>query len=250
MRYCSLRFLCGFLLFCDVGQADIDCDGLDDVLTTNLALSVFHSSTVATAMLWVRVGSGGSGGTFCWDAPPYLADDTLSWVLAQQPAGTVCGFVDDGTAGQRVESPATAGTWVHLASTLTGGLFSFYKDGTLVGTAGIGPIGAMTGVLRLCGHVGEVKYVQARVTEVAVYPVAVPAGEIATLGRSRQRGRGRSAPTGYWPLTQCPDGQGLDGAGFLDRAGFGRTMTADNGANNTGMTCRASALLRHPWGPH
>lgn len=231
--------------------ADIQCDGVDDVLLTGLALSTFIQADQGTMMLWVKVGTGGGSGTFCWDGKVYAGDGQQVWALGEQASLQVCGFLYDAAAANHVHTAAaTTGTWTHLALRLGGGQVSFWRDGVQVSTQAAGNVFSLAGLLSVCAYPDGSGGAAATITEVALYNLAVPDGELATLGRSRQRGLGRSAPSGYWPLTRCVDGQGLDGAGFVDHSWHGRTLVADNGANNTGMVCRASAALRHPWGPH
>ena len=53
---------------------------------------------------------------------------------------------------------------------------------------------------------------------------------------------------GYWPLDDCSDGTSGDAVAFVDRSGMGNNGTGDNGANNTGLTCRDSSYLSYPGG--
>jgi len=51
---------------------------------------------------------------------------------------------------------------------------------------------------------------------------------------------------GYWPLDDSPDGTSGDGDTFVDRSGTGNNGTGVDGANNTGLTVKASSYLMYP----
>ncbi len=51
---------------------------------------------------------------------------------------------------------------------------------------------------------------------------------------------------GYWTLDDHPEGTAGDGLTFRDRSGNGNDGTGDDGANNTGLTCKAEEFLNYP----
>lgn len=87
---------------------------------------------------------------------------------------------------------------------------------------------------------------------IEIYPGALSANEIETLGTSRLQRPGLSrARLASWPLDTCPAGaSGTSSNGVIlpDRSGNGRDGVIATGANATGATCVASELSI-PWGP-
>lgn len=223
-------------------QAGIECDGFDDLITSVTAMSTF-----ATASAWTVTGYVKStGSTFdsdqCWGGGPFLMDVNGNLAVGRAGltgTGHACGY-NSGGGTDNVTSVTTAG-WQHIAVRLSAGALELFVNGVSVSSVGTGNNADLTGTLQLCGGVEGTS--PDRIDDVKIYNVAVPNDEIATLGRSRTRYIGRTTPTGYWPLNDCTDGTSVDAATLRDRSGFNRNITGDNGANNTGLTCRASEFV-------
>jgi hypothetical protein len=243
-----MRGLCAVLLLvllCPLAvQADVDCDGVDDVLTTGLALSTFVTPGAYTVTAWVKLLGAAVTSSACWDGSALLTDAAGYLVLGRFDATTFCGYTYDGTS-KWVSTPSAAG-WTHLAVSLGGGTLSLYKNGALASTlGGVGSISVLTGAVQLCKGT-EGAPLADRVTDVQVYASALSAGELASLGQSRRRLTTRTPPTARWPLDGCPDGAAGQGVTFADRSGNQRPLTGAAGANTTGLTCRASEWLSRP----
>ena len=237
--------LCGLLLALLVhsSRADVDCDGLDDLIGAGLTLGTVLTPSAFTVAVWVR--STGStfpdsgclgGGTWLGDTEGYLA------VGRRAPDGAACAYLWDG-AHQTLAAAMGAG-WHHMAVRLSGGTYSLWVDGVNAHSVATGAIEDVGYPWSFCGAGGA--YSPDRLTDLRLFPSALPDAELETLGKSRLRLPPRTAPSGYWPLTDCPDGASGGGVGFTDRSGFGRTITGNTGANTTGLTCRASEWLSQP----
>ena len=84
-----------------------------------------------------------------------------------------------------------------------------------------------------------------RLTELKTYNVAVADDEVRRLGGSRLRTVGRTTPTGYWTLEDCPEGTAGLGP-FRDLTGNNRPLTGSDGGS--GLTCVGSEFVSRPWG--
>ena len=142
----------------------------------------------------------------------------------------------------------TDGTPVHLALVHTGGNILLYAQGVLAsGPTASGNTTTLLPSLLVGGATSLNAFFQGRVDMVATYNVAVSAEEIAAIAGSKRTRIRKTHPTGLWLFDNCADGASGDGVLARDHSGNGEPLTIDNGANNTGATCRASAQLGR-WG--
>ncbi len=88
------------------------------------------------------------------------------------------------------------------------------------------------------------------IDDVRIYNRVLTATEIEIIAKGRLKYDSLTTPgnglVGYWPLDDSPDGTSGDGDTFVDRSGTGNNGTGVDGANNTGLTARASSYLMYP----
>ena len=238
---CVLVFL---VLWAGSAQAGVQCDAVDDALTTGVALSQFATAAAYTLTTWLKVeGSAQSAGT-CYEAASILGDADGNVSLGRQGTSTFCGQAFGG--GTLVTGTATAG-WHHLGLRLSGGTLSLWVDGVSVSALAADNIGVLDQTVKGC-VMGIGALPPDRLEDTRWYNVAVPDAELEYMGKSRVRGVGRTAPTAHWHFDTCADGVSAQGHQFVDRSGNGRHITGDDGANNTGLTCHGAEFVRRRGG--
>lgn len=227
-------------------QAGVDCDAVDDVLVTDLALSNFITPGAFTLATWLKVQGSAPSSTVCYEAASLLGDTGGYLALGRNGTSTFCGLVY-ASGSQQVTAAATAG-WHHLALRLSSGTLELFVDGVSVSTVATSPIEVVTGLVQGCTGTGSLP--PDRLEDTRFYAVAVPNAELESMGKSRIRGVGRTAATAHWHFDTCPAGASGQGHAFPDRTGNGRAMTGDDGGNNTGLTCHGAEWVSRPWGVH
>jgi hypothetical protein len=241
--------LIGLLLLAGASQADLVCDGVDDIgATSGTTLGTFVTGTAATLAAWVKTTGtpSGSPGAPCYTGYPVLGDEANYVVIGLLTSTTLCGEVWDGAAKTVTSASISANTWYHLALRLTGGVLTFFVNGVSAGTVASGAIQSLTSELYICKTFSSLPLPH-RIADLVTWNTGLSDGEIRNLATSGRKYGFRTAPTGYWPLTQCGDGASGDAVVFRDASGNGRTLVGNDGANNSGMTCRASEHLGRAW---
>lgn len=250
---CTKFFLAFLLLAVSLCHADVVCDGVDDDLTTGVALSSFLSATTGTLEVWYKptgTASAGFGSADCYPGEFLLGDMSsggathLSISRNGNLSSTdrVCVWNDDGGFDQIV-STYSVNTWTHLVWVHTGGNLLMYKDGALVSSTASGNTIDLTAQVRMCNGapagtaIGEGVFARA-----AVYNVALSANQIEVLGKSRLQRVSPIAATALWDFSRCADGASCNTVGFVDRSGNNRTLTA------AGTTGAAASAIGYPWG--
>lgn len=238
--------------------AGVDFDGVDDYVTAGSAADI-DNMFPATIALWANIDNAGEAN----DGRIFDKTDAGNgYALGTENTGDIF-FFQAGTATFFYCSSAGAATfdtWQHIALTWTGEVDStcsaikLYVNGTLKSwttTQGSGTrptdaasnfiignknaAGANTGDLTISNFV-IIKAVltQAKITQLANDRTALAAMNVST-----------TRPTRFWRFDETPDGTNANGVVFDDMMGIG-TATADDGANNTGMTAMAEAVLSYP----
>jgi hypothetical protein len=245
MSTCVLVLLL-LLLGSVAAQADVNCDGVDDALTTTVTQNNFLTVSAYTIMGWLKVQSTAADEADGYNMSPLVSDTGGTVALGRLTNTTFAAAHSDTAIPEEYLATAASTTgWHHLAQRVGAGTITLFVDGVNVSSlGGVTNLEFLTYTLLLCKGITHV--VGDRVAEVAFYNVAVPDGDIASIAGSRHSGLGRTAPTGYWPLRDCADGASANGIAFRDHSGLSHPATGDDGANNTGLTCRASELIRRP----
>jgi hypothetical protein len=232
--------------------ADILCDGVDDQLQTPNAESTLITTSAATVMLWYLPTTPNPTSTDCTDGSgstrQFLVGDDQTYLQINRYTTTgACSANWDGSTNHYVTGAITSGAWNHLTFRLSGGTAYFYVNGTQTNSTGSGNFvsGDLDAWVTLCSNNigGRSLPAAGTIADVRYYNTALDVNEISSLGKSRLRRVQRTQPTAKWTLDQCADGAAANGIDFVDRSGNGRIMTANDGANNTGMTCKASQYL-------
>jgi len=250
---CIRALLVILLLLSPLASADVVCDGVDDDLTTGVALSSFLSATTGTLEVWYKptgTASAGFGSPDCYPGEFLLGDMSSGGAthLSISRNGNLsstdrlCVWNDDGGFDQIV-STYTVDTWTHLVWVHTGGNLLMYKDGALVSSTASGNTTALTAEVRMCNGapagsaIGEGVFARA-----ALYSVALSANQIEVLGKSRLQRVSPIAASAAWDFSRCADGASCNTVAFTDRSGNGRTLTA------SGTTGAAASAIGYPWG--
>jgi hypothetical protein len=218
---------------------DTVCDGIDDIMTST-AGSNFITVSDGTVFMTVKHAGSPDSGAVCgrdillgqasnsiWELG--AEGDVNSWVAKNFDGSSDCAFGTFSTA------------WTTLVWRHTGGNVELYINGALAQSTASGDATTLTHNLTVCWN-GTTADAQAPITvaQVAFYNTGLSANQIAAYGNSFVRGLLPSGATAVWDFQGCAHGASVDATVFPDRTGNGRTITADNGANNTGMSCAGS----------
>ena len=227
-----------WLALVPAGWSAVDFDGTDDWIDLG-AVSVGAADFTVSA--WIRRDAAGAesifdneGGAKELGLDITAADKLHLWCNAEGATGATA---------------LNAATWYHVAATRSGTGVTLYVNGSSDGTGTNGNdcsgTGARIGAFNDAGGNGF----DGLITDVRIYSRALSAVEILELASARLKYHDitGAVPLGYWPLDDCVDGASGDLVTFIDRAGA-INGTGDNGANNTGLTCRGESNLMYPWG--
>lgn len=228
--------------------AGVQCDGIDDLLTTGVALSEFVTPGAFTVMGWIRVLNGAPTSVQCWNGGPMTTDAGGYHALGRTSSTQFCGNMYDAGTGLQMLTTPSSPNWHHLALSLGGGTLTLFLDG--VATGSLNPVGNITNVthhVQLCQSL-EGQTLSDIIEDMRYYDVALSVVEIEVLAQSRRRDVGRTLPSVHWTLDGCSDGSSAQGTVFADRSGHGRPAAGNDGANNAGLTCRASEFVTYGWG--
>ena len=227
-------------------HAAVDCDGVDDA-ATGLALSTYLTASAKTLTVWyVPSGTPPAAGSCGNVATQSIVAHTAGISrlnIVRRTATLVCTNHHDGAAADQLSGTVTDGTLMHLAFTHTGGVNTLYINGVVAQSGASGDLSTLTPLLTVCGNTGLFAHAQGRIEEVVVSPTAFDANEIAVLASSRRPRLRRTPASGNWLFDNCPGGASGDGVLFRDHSGNARTLTGNDGANNTGLTCQATRAL-------
>jgi len=219
------------MLMASPGWATLACDGVDDHLTTS---GVVVGATV-TLTAWFQDNGYDNWSTILANAACTYGWYEASWLQLMKVA-TPNNSITNATA-------ISLNTWHHIALVVNAEAGTWYLDGVANGTAT--GLQGWTGTEVCSDPCSEVFH--GMLAEIRVFSEALSVSEIASLASNRAHYTGVSrAQTVYWVFDQCTDGANGNAVAFQDRSGNGNTLTADDGANNTGMTCSSS--FAYPWG--
>ena len=111
--------------------ADIDCDGVDDALTTGVALSSLITASSWTISAWIKVqGTAPTGTDSCWNGAVVTGDADGYVAVARFDDSTFCGYLYDGDT--KIASAPSASGWSHLAVRAASGTLSLWHNGVQV----------------------------------------------------------------------------------------------------------------------
>jgi Concanavalin A-like lectin/glucanases superfamily len=222
------------LLLASSARASVQCDGIDDRLTA----SGVTIGTTFTLVAWIYpIPTSSTFGTLLADACNgglWYRGNTLQRFTFSSPGGP----------GMNSSTVMPENQWHAVAVAISAGTGALYTDGVADSAVTSGFVG--TTLLRVCDD-GCSELFHGRIGALSVYSVALSANELASLGSWRQLYPGLTRqPLAAWTFDQCPSGGVGNALGFVDRSGNGNTLTGDDGANNTGLTCTGD--MPYPWG--
>jgi hypothetical protein len=238
--------------------AGVICDGVDDQLTTGQLGSVFFNTTATTISLWVKPTGAAPAVAHLYEGQSIFGDidgggGTYYGIYRHNNSGAgdeinCWNFV---TSSFEVATTTDNDTWTHLAYVQNGTSLTCYKNGVSAGsnTSTTSIDLTNSGIVALCNVVsaGVTTVYAGEIADVRFFNTALTAAQVETIAKSRLYTTGAQGTAGF-PLAQCADGAAATGVAFVDRTGNGATMTADDGANNTGMLCSGSSMLAWPVG--
>ncbi len=248
---------------CSLAFGAVDFDGTDDYVekaTPNSALDISASFTISC---WVNlealpISSSWFGVVVKVTVPPSgvfnymllldggaLASGGVGWLLAT-----------DGNVfpGAKFSTTPNLNQWYHIAGTYTEGsdTFTIYVDGiqqAQASAAGYPPTGTAPFLIGVDPSTAGTNF-NGIIDDVRIYNRALSPSEVEVIAKGRLKYDSLTTPgnglVGYWPLDDSPDGTSGDGDTFVDRSGNGNNGTGVDGANNTGLTAKASSYLMYP----
>jgi hypothetical protein len=226
-------------LYTTILHAGVDCSVDDNI--QGAAISNYFTASTKTAMMWYNnLGATPTAGSFCSDTANVqtlmgtTGGNRVFFTLRR--ADRMCAGNNDGTTDSAFSDGSSSNVYHHLALLHTGGVLSFYLNGTLVNTATSGDTNVLTGLFSVCSDGVFQPANPGRFVYLATYNVAVPVAEIQHLAKSRTPRMKKTKPTGEWYFDNCAIGANCNGVAFRDHSGNGRTLTGSDGANNTGFT--------------
>ena len=237
------------LLWCWPVSAAIDCDGVDDSAGGIQLSNYFVAGTKTLSVWYTSAGTPPAEGT-CNSAPVQSivanTGGVARMILTRRSSTILCvGHHDGGLDTLNTGATYTDGTLVNLTFVHSGGATTLYKDGVSVATGGSGDLSTLTVSLTVCGNTGVFAPAEGRIHHVLTSSSAMPAEEVAILASSKRPRLRRTAASGEWLFDNCGDGAAGNAVDFRDHSGNARTLTGDDGANNTGLTCRASTVFSY-----
>lgn len=250
---CVVVLLLGLLLPV-VTPADVSFDGVDDLLSTAGTYNV-SSFTGLTVSGWANFTDFSGGKNVLLALGSFNTAPDFAFMLRVNGATDIRWAMSDGTTLNSLSFTTTAqslNTWYHYLATWDGVNASVWWNGVLVSTTSSGIVPSLTNTaftLYIANEGATSTTLAGSLTDVRMWPVKLSDQEIQSMALSRVANVGVRTPSSAWPLDDCGAGASGDAIAFVDRGGNSRTMTGDNGANNTGLTCQGSQILNYAWGP-
>lgn len=250
MKNIILCFL--YLLLASPTFATVYFDGSDDAVTIS-DQAAFRNMSALTISVWMnRSGTGGGGNRLVsgWNDGTNQKVYQL-YINNTSPAVELnCDTTD---VNYQPFHALSNGTWYHLAAVYTGETVYLYVNGTEIGnsTTPSGDIVNETSGLGIGSQPDKTSFgmFNGYISDVAIWNTNLSADEIKILALSRVKGIPKQMQPAnlilYLPLYDYPDGTSGDGDTFYDDVSRYQ-FTGDDGANNTGLTATAEAVLSYP----
>jgi len=236
----------------------MDLDGTDD-LFDGTDIAALDSATQLTVATWIYLDGATADGVVT------KANGTSDgWIIWRDNSGvsrdnTFVMFVADSsdssnTRLEMAENAAATGSFLHVVFTLdlTGNDLRGYIGGSEdanspVDVSAIAAIDAGANVVKVGIWPDGSSELDGKMGEVAIWDKELTSANVTTLynGGTFVYDKPLSVESGnlvaYWkfPYTQLNINDSGDGIVFTDHSANSNTITGDNGANNTGLTCIA-----------
>lgn len=252
------KLLILFMLVCSPAWAGIDVDGTDDFASCGNAETLQENAAI-TISAWINPDTDHIGSIVSRRNDP--AGGNVRFAVSSTVAKSLRFSVAGGVQLEQVSvaNSITTGAWQHVLVTWTGSTTAsnayLYVNGTEVTyattTNGSSLIDNTGGVLRIGNTYPTFNYFNGKITEVAIWSEVLDSHEIEKLALSRTKRIPLqirpSTLIGYWPIDNLADGAAAHAGTFINYKAPGtHDCTGDDGANNTGMTALAEAVLSYP----
>jgi len=174
------------LLYGKIGQA-IYFDGVDDSITTGIALSNFISASTSTVSVWVK-----PRGTPPTSASVYLLQQIMGEAGAYfgifrgiYGSDYICGYVWD-IASKTACTSYKNDEWAHIVTVHGNGNIYIYKNGMLIQSNSAGDVNAtgMSQLVNINRAYASAQYFNGPIDDVRIYNRALSAAEVAQLYNS------------------------------------------------------------------
>ncbi len=252
-----------WLAGCPSAFGAVDFDGTDDYVDGG-DINAMDGLTSVTVTAWIKLAINSASGETHFveksgcdgmnDSGPfelYGGATANKAGFAVYPAGAnPSTYVLSGDGTTTIDD----GTWHHLAGTYDGVRVRLYVNGIEENSAALAGVTLSSNTRPFdiggyCNNHGGY-FGNGLIDDVRVYNRALSASEIEVIAKGRLKYDSLTTPgnglVGYWPLDDSPDGTSGDGDTFVDRSGNGNNVTGVDGANNTGLTAKASSYLMYP----
>ena len=257
-----ISLLLALALIPNLCWAGADFDGVDDEIDCGSNASLDNLSAM-TISLWANVDTFVAG-----EVLVAKGNTGWRWRLGGSGTNNLEIRIDYNTQDAwRVtsDSSITLDVWQHFLLTWTGSStatnIKIYVNGTETSYAST-QNGSTTRSDDSASNLwigtidGTTSFIDASITEVAIWNMVLSADQIVLLAKSKVKrmplqlsdpdADGTNELVGYWPMDEVADGASADLATFFDLSGNGNNGNPDNGANNTGMTGVAESVLSYP----
>lgn len=249
-------FICLILIVsaCQTSLAGITYDGTDDLISCGTG-DVVQENAALTVSLWYKAPTN-SGGV----SRRIFHRGTILFFNGNDVGANGISFeVGGATPLYRITTNASipVDAWTSLILTWDGSTTAtnihIYINGSeasyVTAQNGVTPTDTSGQTLYIGNRADGTRSWNENLNEFAIWQGTVlPARDIALLSSSRLKGaplKTSVQPTRYWPMDTGVSGTSADAATVTDLT-QGGNCTADNGANNTGMTWVAETVLNYP----
>ena len=231
-------------------------DNVDDIMSNE---SFADIGGVSSGCAWIKPVSTGEG-TFGRIFHASTSDDVTDVAMEMSPTNAFGFFVGwSGPDGEWDSNNNTAilNAWNHYCytySAVAGVAPLIYINGSSVNVNSIG--GTTSGTPNVTDEIdvgnreSAARTFDGTIGDLAIWSVVLTASEISVLYTSNVKHMPlqiqESNLVAYWALDDEEDGSSADADTFIDLSGNGYTLTGADGANNTGLTSKAEAVLSYP----
>ena len=255
MRKFFLSGLCGILLlgnfFIDQPSfAAVDFDGVDDRIT--ITSHADFDGTTGTVCFWLNADAFGD------------LDSVMSRHSSTSSFSGIHFFVEFSNINFQIKDASgsvfyknfgtlvNTGEWHHYCAVFvpSGSTARTYKDGVQTQAATVSAAWSFGANDIIIGDSIDTYWDEAdgKISEVYWFADELTAVEVEILAKSKVKGIGKQFDNlkMYLPLDDRPDGTSADLDTASDASGNSHPGNPDNGANNTGLTWSAEAVLSYP----
>ena len=239
----------------------VDFDNTDDVIGFGAGNGSGTALMPLTISIWIKPRSRPAGTNPDWkDVILWKSSDLIngSYGLSHNSSGTISFRIRSSTSTNYTvtsTSSSPLNEWTHVAAVADNTAHEIYiyfngiKEATLATANEITNTQALElGRLNAPGFYYQFDGVM---TEFALWNIALSDAEILQLAKSKIKGIPLQTQSDtlviYCPLDDEADGTSADGDIFMNLAGDAYDGIGVDGANNTGLTATAEAVLSYPW---